>query len=574
MNKVLAEAIAGLIPHKMTRNRWRGLLRYGLTDAVRLLHQLRQPHAEPEHYLCVCAIAKNEGSYFEEWIEWHLQQGVQKFYIYDNESTDNTRQVLDPYIRKGIVEYIPWPGYRRQLAAYDHCLAQHRYDARWIAFIDLDEFIVPVQDDSIPQFLCRMEQYAAVEINWLIYGSSGQKERAKGGVMERFRRHSQPEHPLNRHVKSIVNPRRVFNMIGCHEACRISGLSADSHGLPIMHHFRERTPQQDVIRINHYAVRSLEEFREKQQRGRASGTRTTVPMEYFTRYDLNDLEDETATPTKTKRLRLRNGCAYENENENAEQPRIVVSMTSFPAAITYATQAIRSLLAGSVLPDRLVLYLTLSQFREGELPEELVQLAETNPRFEIRDYPRDIRSYRKLIPALTDFPEALIVTVDDDVHYHRHMLRDLLALHERHPHAVLAHRAKRIHWGHPYRQWTKYRWYHFLLNRIHRSYLNLQTGVGGVLYPPHALRQDMMNEELFTQLAPSTDDIWFWAAGVLNGYPVIPVPFGRNKPRGLHKPRALSLKTTNFRGGTDRNLAALQAICKHYPELEQKIRQK
>ena len=252
---------------------------------------------------------------------------------------------------------------------------------------------------------------------------------------------------------------------------------------------------------------------------------------------------------------------------NSREPMVVVSMTSFPQAITYATQAIQSILKMSVLPDKLILYLTFSQFDECGIPEELKLLSNNNPIFEIRNYDRDIRSYRKLIPALLDFPEAIIVTVDDDVAYHKHMLRDLLDLHARIPNAVLAHRAKRIKLGEPYRKWKKYRWYDFLVNRIHRSFANLQTGVGGVLYPPHSLKPDMLDVELFTKIAPTTDDIWFWAAGAANGYPVIPVPFGRNKPRGLHKPKNLSLKTTNFKGETDNNSKALNALIERYPVL-------
>jgi len=254
-----------------------------------------------------------------------------------------------------------------------------------------------------------------------------------------------------------------------------------------------------------------------------------------------------------------------------EGERIVVSMTSFPAAISYAAQAIDSLLQGSVLPDKLVLYLTFSQFGEAGIPQELRALAERDPIFEIRNYDRDIRSYRKLIPALADFPDAVIVTVDDDVAYHRHMLRDLLSLHAQLPNAVLAHRAKRIRLGKPYRRWSKYRWYSFLFRRIHRSFATLQTGVGGVLYPPHALKSDMLNVDLFTAIAPTTDDIWFWAAAVANGIPVVPVPFGRNKPRGLDKPSELSLKKTNFKGQTDRNAAALKAILERYPEIKKRL---
>lgn len=257
--------------------------------------------------------------------------------------------------------------------------------------------------------------------------------------------------------------------------------------------------------------------------------------------------------------------------DNNKKSQVIISMTSFPAAITIAEQAIRSLLKGSVQPDKLILYVTLAQFAENEMPQSLLALAKENPIFEIRNYDRDIRSYRKLIPALIDFPDAIIVTVDDDVYYHKYMLKELLDLHAQIPNAILAHRAKRIKYGKPYKKWSKYRWYHFLLKRIHRSFLNIQTGVGGVLYPPHSLKADMMDVELFTKLAPSTDDIWFWAAGAANGYPVIPVPFGRNKPRGLGKPRELSLKTSNFKAGVDRNVKAFNAICEHYPAIKKLV---
>ena len=251
--------------------------------------------------------------------------------------------------------------------------------------------------------------------------------------------------------------------------------------------------------------------------------------------------------------------------------QIIVSLTSFPAAIPYAAQAVQSILNGSVLPDKVILYLTFSQFGESGIPQELQKLANDNSRFEIRDYPRDIRSYRKLIPALSDFPDAIIVTIDDDVAYHKNMLRDLLRLHEQMPQAVLAHRAKRMKPDEPYRKWKKYRWYHFLLKKIHTSFKNIQTGVGGVLYPPHSLKKEMMNVELFTELAPTTDDIWFWAAGVANDIPVIPVPFGHNKPKGLGKPRKLSLKTVNFKSGIDRNSTALKNIFEKYPLIKQKV---
>lgn len=279
-----------MIPCKMARNRWRGILRYGLFNALRLKREIRRNTTQPAHYLAVCAIAKNEGPYFQEWIEWHLSQGVEKFYIYDNESTDCTREVLHPYIESGVVEYQYFPGQKRQLAAYDDCFERHRFDTRWLAVIDLDEFIVPIQDSSIPVFLQRFEDYAVVEINWLVYGSSGARTKTEGNLMERFRKHSFPNHRLNRHVKSIADPRRVCTMIGCHEAARLSGKPVDPSGRIIKTHFGDREPQQDVIRINHYAIKSYEEFLNKRARGRARTT-SVRDLGYFERYDLNDIEE-------------------------------------------------------------------------------------------------------------------------------------------------------------------------------------------------------------------------------------------------------------------------------------------
>ena len=165
------------------------------------------------------------------------------------------------------------------------------------------------------------------------------------------------------------------------------------------------------------------------------------------------------------------------------QQQVIVSLTSFPPAISYAARAVQSILNGSVLPDKVVLYLTFAEFGEKGIPQDLQELAKNNPRFEIRDYPINIRSYRKLVPALTDFPDAIIVTVDDDVNYHPNMLRDLLELHKQIPNAVLAHRAKCIKPDKPYNKWKKYRWYHFIGKKIHASFRNIQTRkLSNILY--------------------------------------------------------------------------------------------
>lgn len=251
--------------------------------------------------------------------------------------------------------------------------------------------------------------------------------------------------------------------------------------------------------------------------------------------------------------------------------KIVVSLTSFPAAIKYAASAIKSILRGSLLPDKLVLYLTFDQFKNIDLPEELKTLEKENEIFEIRDYPNEIRSYRKLIPALKDFPDDVIVTIDDDVYYHPDMLQSLMELHKKFPEYIIAHRAKRLKLDTPYKKWSKYRWYDFIFKKDYAAFDNLFTGVGGVLYPPRALKGEMLDEKLFTKLAPTTDDIWFWAAAVANDTKIMPVPFGYNKPKGVGKPKEISLKTYNFKSGVDNNSIALKAILEAYPSIREKI---
>lgn len=266
---------------------------------------------------------------------------------------------------------------------------------------------------------------------------------------------------------------------------------------------------------------------------------------------------------------MENVNTYNNLKIKEEQ--VIISMTSFPAAIGFAIQAIKSLLKGSVLPDKLVLYLTLSMFGVKGVPEELSELEETNPIFEIHNHEQDLRSYRKLIPALSEYPNAIIVTVDDDVKYGKHMLRDLLKWHKRMPETIIAHRVKRIDIDAPYKRWKKYRWYNFLHRRLRPSLLNLQTGVGGTLYPPHILKEEMMDVDQFKKFAPTVDDIWFWAAAVANNVPIMPVPFGNNKLKDLGKPKSVSLKTTNFKSGKDVNYSAFLQILKEYPKILKNI---
>jgi len=244
------------------------------------------------HYLAMCAIAKNEGRYLQEWIEYHTMQGVEKFYIYDNESADNTREVLQPYIDKGLVEYTFFPGVKMQVKAYRNCVKKHKLEAKYIAFIDIDEFIVPVKHKTIPDYLHSLGKISGVQINWVVYGSGGAKTRTNGFVIDRFRDHSLPDDPLNHHVKTIANPRRVLSFFSAHRPVIIFGRYVDADGNRIMESFWTRPPTSSQIRVNHYAIKSYEEFLEKRSRGRARFTRIRG-LGFFDKYDKNEIKNDT-----------------------------------------------------------------------------------------------------------------------------------------------------------------------------------------------------------------------------------------------------------------------------------------
>ncbi len=257
-----------------------------------------------------------------------------------------------------------------------------------------------------------------------------------------------------------------------------------------------------------------------------------------------------------------------------QKKQIIISLTSFPTALPFAVQAIRSILDGSVLPDKMVLYLMTLQFPDGKIPSGLQDLVNQKSIFEVRFYDDNIRSYTKLIPALKDFPNDIIITVDDDVRYHKNMVKRLLSRHEKYPNAIIGHRIRRIKLNARYRMWKCYKRRSLFTRSFKPSFRNLQTGVGGVLYPPHSLSEEMLKSEVFMQMAPTADDVWFWAAAVANGTKIAPIPFGFWRQPDLGKPSKVSLRSTNLLSSIDVNRTVFESIMEKYPTIKRRFESK
>ena len=232
----------------------------------------------------ICAVAKNEGHNFVEWIGHHRLIGVTFFSIYDNDSDDDTASILAPYVRDGLAEVIQWPHHPGQLPAYEDCVARHRASAKWIAFIDLDEFIVPPLGVMLPTFLDAYEGTNGLGINWLLFGPSGHDRRPSGLTVESYVLRAAEEHPDNRHIKTIADPRRIVGTgLNPHYFVFADGRSVlDERRAPIPVGAFSRAHRSERIRINHYFTRSREELAAKLARGRAT---TAVPRRSDTDWD-------------------------------------------------------------------------------------------------------------------------------------------------------------------------------------------------------------------------------------------------------------------------------------------------
>ena len=221
--------------------------------------------------LAACAIMKNEAPYVKEWIDYHRLVGVKRFYIYDNESTDNMEEVLTPYIEQGIVVYKYYPGKAAQMPVYNDCIKNYKDKAQWLAIIDTDEFIVPIEKNSIPEFLQDYQEYPGVGINWVMFDSNGHKKKPRGGVLENYTRAHYDERIVPIHlIKSIVQPTRVEKITNPHFGLFIDGeLAVDENKEPIKEKAYTVLFSVNKIRLNHYYTKSQEESEAKVQRGTA-----------------------------------------------------------------------------------------------------------------------------------------------------------------------------------------------------------------------------------------------------------------------------------------------------------------
>ena len=199
---------------------------------------------------------------------------------------------------------------------------------------------------------------------------------------------------------------------------------------------------------------------------------------------------------------------------NPDNPNVTVSLTSYGRRVGSALPyTIVSLLRQTYKPNRIVVWLDERTWNDGNLPSNLRKLI--NYGLTVR-YCEDIKSYTKLIPAIEAYPDDIIITVDDDIYYSKHLINRLVRAHKNAPTKIHCNTAHAIAFNKNQRMQPYNIWQHDIKKQNNTSVI-FATGADGCLYHKKLFYKDLCNKELFMKLAPYADDVWFFFMAYLQG---------------------------------------------------------
>lgn len=254
------------------------------------------------------AIARNEGPYILEWLAYHLVVGFERIMVFDHRSSDETARILDTAAAlDGRISRIPWrprEDIAPQWTAYNHALPS--IGTPWVAFLDIDEFVVPWRHGRIDRFLAGVaDDVSAVHVNWRTFGSAGRITDDYGLVTETFDKAAPPHWYGQCHYKSFARTDRIAE-VGIHHVLLRSGRRVMSD----MQDLRSTTEgiadriAYEGIQVNHYQAKTWPEFERRMAKGRADapkdhpeqGIRIESAAARFAILDRNEEADDRIAP--------------------------------------------------------------------------------------------------------------------------------------------------------------------------------------------------------------------------------------------------------------------------------------
>ena len=260
------------------------------------------------------------------------------------------------------------------------------------------------------------------------------------------------------------------------------------------------------------------------------------------------------TPRLLKKTALEAGYGLNTEKRDKE---FVVTLTSFPARINDIWISIETILRQSFKPDKIILWLAEEQFPDKKLPDSLTRLQDRGLSIEFCE---DLRSHKKYYYSMLRYPDANIITIDDDLYYPSDLLRNLVDLHQKYPGHIATNRAHKFTFTgehiSPYRKWVHN------VTDIEPSHLLVPTGGAGTLYPPNSLSKEVFDKETFKSICFYADDLWLKIAALRKGTLVVTNKTYNKDFVSVGKTQRQKLVSGNvISGGND---AQLKNILKYY----------
>ena len=240
----------------------------------------------PKYVCSICLIIRDESEYLKEWLDWHIGQGVEHFYIYDHDSKDPIEEWIErnaPELASKIT-VIDWSGIHdnAQPDAYNHCLARYGQDSKWIGFIDTDEHVRVKTGQLLSEFLTNYERYAGLFIVWTMYDACGQREKSNLPLRERFPTPTKVPTFSDKMGKVFVQPSRMKDMY-IHNGHPKKDFHVVGEYRDIVREaeFWKDNATTNFICIDHYYTKSYEEWLEKLKRGRCHARHIRKYSEFF-----------------------------------------------------------------------------------------------------------------------------------------------------------------------------------------------------------------------------------------------------------------------------------------------------
>lgn len=220
-----------------------------------------------KYYLSAVLLIRDEGEYIQEWIAWHLQQGIEHFYIYDNSLGGPISDFLGEISLYCTVRNTTRYRYHLQLESYVDAIRRFGKETEWMAFIDTDEFLRATGEKPLPELLKDFSDAAAILVPWVIYNANGHITKEPGLVRERFSNVvSWPWIGKMPNWKSIVHPEQVISMTAHHpDKLRDGSVIVDTNGAQRDHNFTNLP--HDKLVVDHYYTKSYEEWLSRLPKG-------------------------------------------------------------------------------------------------------------------------------------------------------------------------------------------------------------------------------------------------------------------------------------------------------------------